>query len=163
METRVLLGKSHDNQEKWRVDRGQELNTGREQRGGEDCGQHGSGAESGVFGVPRHPVAPKLLPRLNPTCSVNDEPRRPPPTPPPTSNPRPVFPWRFQGARAAPDTWDEESTTNLEGIGSLSPEQTVSPSISSPASSVGEALGAAASLRERAGGRRNGTRKQNGR
>jgi hypothetical protein len=112
--------------------------------------------------VPQRPVAPKLLPRLNPTRNAGDGPCRPPPTTPPTSNPPPVTPWRFQGAQAAPGTWEKESATYWEGIGSSSPERAVSPSISSPMSSVGEDIGAASGLWERIRGRRNRTRKHSG-
>jgi hypothetical protein len=47
--------------------------------------------------IPRRPVTPKLLPRLNLTCSASDGPRRPLPTPPPTSNPRPATPYGGSG------------------------------------------------------------------
>jgi hypothetical protein len=112
--------------------------------------------------VPQRPVAPKLLPRLNPTRNAGDGPCRPPPTTPPTSNPLLVTPWRFQGAQAAPGTWEKESATYWEGIGSSSPERAVSPSISSPTSSIGEDIGAATGLWERIRGRRNETRKHSG-
>jgi hypothetical protein len=72
--------------------------------------------------VPQRPVAPRLLPRLNPTCSTGDGPGRPHPTPLPTSNPWLATPWRFRGARAAWGTWEKESTINWEGIESSSPE-----------------------------------------
>jgi hypothetical protein len=46
-------------------------------------------------------------------------------------------------------TWENESATNWEGIGSSSPDRTVSASISSPACSVGVAIGGGGWARER--------------
>jgi hypothetical protein len=48
------------------------------------------------------------------------------------------------GAQAASCTWENESTTNPLRIGSSSPDLTVSPSISSPATSIGGGIGLAA-------------------
>jgi hypothetical protein len=44
---------------------------------------------------PRRPVAPRLLPQVNPMCNAGDGPWRTPPTPPPTSNPQLASLWTF--------------------------------------------------------------------